>query len=619
MKILRKQVEENPLYGRKALFDLYGKGSSGQMAEHVFKNALTYAWRESKDSRIALETFYSIAFSIGDISNRHHNLFGTAKPENGGEAHRKHFQWFLEWLKETDINQYYKFVESDLVRQFTNLDNVIGTRVQTVKGRTTITDEWNALDKVDISRIASYLARLIKKGSIVDHVTIAKFLSNVRLSDRQKRDRKTGEKVGSRPMQTRTKQLMKKRAELYAELSKIVNWEYAGTNFVGLRKWKAQFNDGLESKLFSTGRIKNLSQEEFLELLETAPSGARHRIRCRLLTADDKSKGKWPDSLSKWFLDWEKSKERAQQEQRELVEKMRHGVASEDDKKRLQEVKKEAKVNTGAESLFTMLDKFLKRNSSTDDLLMQAILDKIKFEVPVLVIKDVSGSMTGLPDRVASFLTTVTMLKNPSDDVDNMVVVFGSDAEVITDRSKGYQQQNRFMRGHETQIERLIDRTKDFRWNFGNISSATRNRGENTNFNSVAKQIQKWIDNGTNEQDRNDRREWLCKYPVFLVVSDGDMNNSHNAAQSVAEFQRTMKQVAGWEGVVVIWDVNTTSQNQTSKFEGLENVIHYLGWNLGIVNSIFTKIHDLDVIDVYTPLKSIWLMERYKPVRENVI
>jgi hypothetical protein len=216
-KIAQKKVEENPFYGKKALFDLYGKGSAGTIAESTFKTALAAAYQEAKGSRDLLELFYSICFSIG------------------GEAHRTTFQWFLEWLKGTDIRQYHKFVESDVIRQYTTLDNIIGTRVKTVKGKTTIADEWNALDKADIPTIASYLAKLIKKGSLVDKVTIAKFLSNVRTTKRQKRNRKTGDLIkGGRPLQDRTLQLMKKRAALYTELSKIMAWEVEGHKFRSL-------------------------------------------------------------------------------------------------------------------------------------------------------------------------------------------------------------------------------------------------------------------------------------------------------------------------------------------------------------------------------------------------
>lgn len=619
--VKRKQVDENPFFGKKALFDLFQKGTTGKgVSEPTFKATLTNAWREAKDQRELLEVFYSIAFSIGDISNRQHNVLGTAKVDNGGEAHRVMFQWFLEWLKANDIDQYYRFVESDIIRQYTTLDNVIGTRIKTTKGKTTIEDEWNALDKVDIFKIASYLAKIIKKGSLVDKVTIAKFLSNVRTTKRQKRNRKTGELVkGGRPLQPKTLALMKKRAELYTALSNIMAWPYDGNTFSGLAKWKAEFNGGLESKLFSTGKIREYKEQEFLELLNNAPSGARDRIRRRLLTKDNKSKGKWPDAFCEWFLNWEKSKEKAQEEQRILTEKVRQGIADEGDKKRLQDVKKEAKVNTGGENLFSMLEKFLK--GSTDDLLIQSILDKVTFEVPVLVVKDVSGSMmcqNGIPDKIASFLATVTMLKNPSTDCDNMVWVFGDSADVITDKSKGHWKPNRFMTGSEITVNTLVDRTRPFSFNLNNVSTVTRNRNEGTSVDSIARSVEQWIKSTSDISEQEYRKEWVSKYPVFLIVSDGCFNNASSAPQSIAQFQQRMRQICGWEGVVVVWDVDI-SNSTTQNFEGMDNVIHYNGWNLGVVNTIFSKIHDLDVIDVYTPLKSLWLSNRYELVRKNVI
>jgi hypothetical protein len=54
------------------------------------------------------------------------------------------------------------------------------------------------------------------------------------------------------------------------------------------------------------------------------------------------------------------------------------------------------------------------------------------------------------------------------------------------------------------------------------------------------------------------------------------------------------------------------------EFEGVQNVIHYFGWNAGIINQIFCNIHDLDVIDVYTELKSLWLSNRYTAIKQLV-
>ena len=40
---------------------------------------------------------------------------------------------------------------------------------------------------------------------------------------------------------------------------------------------------------------------------------------------------------------------------------------------------------------------------------------------------------------------------------------------------------------------------------------------------------------------------------------------------------------------------------------------------IGIINQIFTNIHDLDVIDVYQDLKSLHASNRYQIIKENVI
>jgi hypothetical protein len=227
--------------------------------------------------------------------------------------------------------------------------------------------------------------------------------------------------------------------------------------------------------------------------------------------------------------------------------------------------------------------------------------------------------MGGLPDKVANFLCTTALLKNPDNECDNMIWTFGSTASVITDKSKGMDRTNRFMSGQEVMIQTLVDRTKPFSWNLDNVAKAARNRNEGTNINSIASAIESWIRSTSNVSEQEYRKEWISRYPVMLIVSDGDMNNSHGAARSVMQFQQSMRQIAGWEGVVVIFDVCSTSTRETSKFDGVENVIHFLGWNLGAVNSIFSKIHDLDVIDIYTPLKSLWLSNRYELVRKNVI
>jgi hypothetical protein len=140
-----------------------------------------------------------------------------------------------------------------------------------------------------------------------------------------------------------------------------------------------------------------------------------------------------------------------------------------------------------------------------------------------------------------------------------------------------------------------------------------------THFNTVASAFKDWVDKSTDAADKALRIETIQKYPVFVVVSDGDMNSDSSAAKSLMDFQMKMRQWFNWEGVIVIWAVNTGRSGGASKFESCENVVHYNGVNASIINTIFSKIHDLDIIDVYTGIKSLFESNRYDLIKQNTL
>ena len=82
-----------------------------------------------------------------------------------------------------------------------------------------------------------------------------------------------------------------------------------------------------------------------------------------------------------------------------------------------------------------------------------------------------------------------------------------------------------------------------------------------------------------------------------------------------------MKQYFGWEPIIVLWEIPKAgeSMNKSGYFDNIQNVIHVTTWNMSTINNIFTKIHDMDVIDTYTELKSMYQHERYKLVKENTL
>ena len=65
----------------------------------------------------------------------------------------------------------------------------------------------------------------------------------------------------------------------------------------------------------------------------------------------------------------------------------------------------------------------------------------------------------------------------------------------------------------------------------------------------------------------------------------------------------------GWSGY------RSTSIN---RFEGIENMI-YIPANIAQIEQFLTNFKDMDIMDVYTPLQSLFRSNRYDIVRENVL
>ena len=255
----------------------------------------------------------------------------------------------------------------------------------------------------------------------------------------------------------------------------------------------------------------------------------------------------------------------------------------------------------------------------TDDITIQSILDKVVFEVPVLPIVDISGSMAGRPTNIAKLIITLVLLKNPNT-FENLLFRFATNADCITDNSVGMISNNRFMGKQSIVVKKLIDRELTFAENFNTISNFVSSNGGYTNFDGVAKRIKQWVDDASDSVEKEHRREQINQYPVFLVATDGDFNNSSSAASSMNQFMMNMKQWFGWNGVVVLWDIpkHGDSINKSGYFDNIENVIHITTYNLSTINQIFTKINDLDVIDIYTPLKSLMTSNRYDPIKSVI-
>ena len=657
MKNLKqKMVAENPFYGKSELLTLANqihKLESDKVDRNSLNRFLGSAWNSCK-TEDDKAMFWVIVFSSGDIANRDHNLFRRMKvaSEGGGNSARNVFYWASVWAltNSTETEKaWYSFL--DLIPEYTNWENLFYNGIRTDRRKGTVIEE--RFLPVKIKLIAKYLAKVISnpKTPDVTHQLLSKFLDKPRTGARQKKVVVNEKNIKSlqkknpdsdliigqvlnfkRELQKSTVKVMQFKSELATELSNELNWEMIAypknVRFVGLENYKAKWNRTTEAYLFSSKEILNYDEVQFVAWLDMLSSGARYRVQCRILDKDGsnlKPNGRWKTDngdLGQWFLNWMKSKEVAQATVRNL---------SEDQKKeiplaKLKELEKAAKVNVGATTMIDIIADFFKGNSSSDiNIRAQAILDKIDIQVPVLVITDVSGSMNSASVqakgvnitalKMAQLATTMFLLKNPNEDLSSFFIRFDNTAEVVVDGVIGVERENRFMSGQRVQVAQLIDKKKDFLTNFTNVSKQIFARG-GTEFNSVSKELKRWVE--ADPQFKAQRIETVNQYPVWLVISDGDMNNSYSAAASMAQFKMDMKQWFGWEGIVVVWDVKS-QEGGVNKFENVDNVVYYGGFNPSILHQIFCNLHDLDVIDVYTPLVSLFRSQRYAPIRDRVL
>ena len=118
----------NPFFGLKNCLELLNTN------KQITSQMLDAAWMEVKDSKEKREMFFSLLFSIGDITNRQHNIFKNKKVDTGGNANRENFEVVLQWLWNNNREQFMRFLFAHLFNEFTSFDVLFKNRVKTVKG-----------------------------------------------------------------------------------------------------------------------------------------------------------------------------------------------------------------------------------------------------------------------------------------------------------------------------------------------------------------------------------------------------------------------------------------------------------------------------------------------------
>lgn len=656
-KKMSKIVDENPFYKMSGALDLLQQGSklSDTATQQQVYSYLDNAWKEC-NSKEKKELFFVLLFSLGDINNREHNIFrkqGIKKPDQGGQAKRRVFILCLKWVLEKVPQQFYAFLP--IIGEYYNLGGMMLYQLQTDRWKGNLEEVWHL--NVDVATVTDYIAGVLKASITTDNEKLlwARWLPHVPSGSKRARKYQINEKnvkafnKGGHEVKVGDSVIVRKDKKPYTQrkdawvfgfikmLSEKMNWKITkigkGLHFEGYRSWRKKFLSETEAALFSSKRIVEMDKVQFFDWLDKQPSGARHRVACRLVSKDKAGKlaprDKWKlntgENMGQLYLDWVASKQVAQAKLASLTEVEKKEMKPEE----MKQLKQAAKVNVGGETLIDLIADLAARKNSPQELDIKAfsLLEKIKIEVPVLVVTDISGSMAAASvdhkstrftaQAMAQLATTLFLLKNPDPDAGQFFIRFDNRAEVIVSGQQAEKQGvNKFMGKTKQVVGTLVDPTKSFLTNLQNVSSYVVARG-GTELTSVARGLKEWVDETT--EFRSQKIEMINKYPVMLVISDGDLNSHSNPLVSFQAFQNDMRQYFGWEGLVVMWDVKEAYSFDNKKFETAANLMVFGGTNPGVLNQIFLNIHDMDVIDPYLPLKAMFNSNRYEPVRRLVL
>lgn len=607
MEIKLNNSNNNPFYGLRNCLNLLNVGANSS----VEYRQLDACWEEVKNNKEHREMFFSLLFSIGDITARQHNIFKGIKKDSGGNANREAFYTIFLWLRDYHKKQFIKFLNAGLFNEYVCFDNLFRSRVQSTRMGKVIKVYDIFADKWYVKELLKYIYKVINGTNPFDKFLVAKFLTIPRLSKRSKHDK----------MLPDTLRVMHNKARFLAKLSELMHWEYVYegnyANFKGYRAWRKQYNQELESVLFSSGKIKEFDKESFISWLDKLPASARFRVRNRVFFSRNLEELKYP-KLRQWYKDWEEYKETKQEEQRVLEEKVRQGEATEDDKAKLEKVKKQAKVTTGATNFKELYDSISTHNA--DALKVEAFVqNKVNLPYNSLVIIDDSGSMSGKPFNIATFIAAVCLYKNPDDDGRNLIGMFNTKSHWHSFINSKATSPNRLMRRQiATDINQpLVNPTKSFLDNFKEIESFLNSvfQGGCTNISSIPDGLRDACDIHPQMLDS------LKSYPVWTIISDGEWNNLSSPEASMNDFMRRCEKYFGFRPFVVAIDVTQGwgwRNTGLERFSGIDNFM-YIPANPAQIEQFLTNFKDMDVFDNYTPLQSLHRSNRYELVRANTL
>lgn len=615
LKVEMNKSNTNPFYGMRNCLLLFQNASKGTVSDSMLNAA--YAECKTKEQK---EMFYTLLFSIGDITARQHNIFKKQKVDSGGNSQRSAFMTIISWMKRTNYDQFKKFLFARLFNEFSSFDSILANRVSTKKKTKSVTGVISSLSgsSVYLDDLAQFISDVIKGNNPADKYFVAKFLTRPRMSKRK----------GHKQMLPQTKEIMMQRQNFIKLVSDKAGFDYVAKkgyiDFSGYNEWRKEYNGSLESVLFSTKKILDFDKDQFINWLEKLPSGARYRVRRRLLDENDKVKASIWNNMGSWFLEWEKYKESKQSEVRVLEEKLRQNTPSTtaervEMEEKLKTIKKEAKVTVGAIDFQSMFSEIV--TGKIDKIKIQPFLDKINLPYNSLVFVDDSGSMSSYRENgfsafdFATFLATIMLTKNPDDDARSLMGFFSASCRMYTSVESRSTSVNSVLRSSAKKVnEPLIKGEDHFLDNLKRIKEFAKSiqTSSDTNISSIPDHLNSWV-NGDDT-----KIEILQNFPVWTIITDGNFNQMYSAESSMNDFMKRCENYFGYRPYIIAIDAANSSSATVDRFQGIDNMM-YLPPNPAQIEQLLLNFKDLDVMDIYTPLQSLQRSNRYDVVRRNVL
>jgi hypothetical protein len=574
------------------------------------KNSLLELYRTSrlsktyKEDLLTLEDrqlFWSLVIRTGDIE-RTHNIMRKNDITSSGDGLAKRYE-FHDLLSQLSKDHYPMLVRlMDIIREYTNFENLLYPKLKTDRKNGKLTIARKPI--FEIKDIVNYLSTNWEKWSYTEKQMIVKFMPAIPRSRKGK--------------QSFTIVRDKWNYDLITAFCKAFNMstkDYTKLRSEGIRSTEAvKFSVSKDHK----ESIFNMTKNDFEKWLEILPAGQRQRMYSRLIQNPEK----WKTVEGYTVLSLYKAVEQAKADAAETVRKLEakvvtRGVSvsslSATEQLELDEARKKAKVNVGANSITDIYNMYIIKKISREEAnnMFHNIISKWESNINCLPIIDVSSSMTGNPSTTAALYATAFMIKNLTE----LFVTFTSNVQVIT---PGVTICHNYQYWKTTQssvkIDSFINIEEDFLTNFERVNAITECfHGGGTDFTNVSDLIFSYFKKtGLNLGE---------KYPVFVIFSDGAFNSDNGGltnAEKVLNSARAKLASIGWDGYFVIWDIHSLSSDSTT-MTNCRNTIRINSTNGTTIDKLMTGVLDMHYVDGYAPLLTVFNDDRYRLIRERVL